>query len=149
MSNFSNSFNWNDYFALSLHLVGISDISECSKVTKSDSIISEACLRASISRAYYAAFCIARNYLRDDLDDPRLKKQNNDVNEHKYVADELTNAQDRTLSKAGKSLSRLRIYRNQADYDDNVRSMKSNTEMSIKLADEIIRSIPTDLTLMQ
>jgi uncharacterized protein (UPF0332 family) len=146
MSNFPEKFNWNDYFALSLNLVGISDVSECSKITKSDGNISEACLRASISRAYYAAFCISRNYLRDDLDDPRLKKQNNDVNEHKYVAEELTNFPDRNLSKAGKNLSRLRIYRNQADYDDNVRGIKSNTEMSIKLADEIIRSIPTDRT---
>jgi uncharacterized protein (UPF0332 family) len=142
MSNFPDKFNWNDYFALSLNLVGISDVSECSKITKSDGDISDACLRASISRAYYAAFCISRNYLRDDLDDPRLKKQNNDVNEHKYVADELTNSRDRSLQKVGKSLSRLRIYRNQADYDDTVRGIKSNTEISIKLADEIIRSIP-------
>jgi ribosomal protein S14 len=143
MSNFSSTFNWNDYFTLSLNLVGISDISECSKITKSDSGISEACLRASISRAYYAAFCICRNYLRDDLDDPRLKKQNNDVNEHKYVAEELTNSPDRNLSKAGKNLTRLRIYRNQADYDDNVRGIKSNIQLSIQLADEIIRSIPS------
>ncbi len=145
MSNFPDKFNWNDYFALSLNLVSISDVSECSKITKTDNSASEACLRASISRAYYAAFCIARNYLRDELDDPRLKKQNNDVNEHKYVADELTNSRDRNLQQVGKSLSRLRIYRNQADYDDRVRGIRSNAEMSIKLADEIIRSIPNNL----
>ena len=75
-----SNFNWVDYFELSLNLAGISAISECSSISKGDNPRSEACLRASISRAYYAAFCIARNYLRDDLDDPRLKKQNNDVN---------------------------------------------------------------------
>jgi hypothetical protein len=100
-------------------------------------------LRASISRDYYVAFCIARNYLRDGLDDPRLKKkQYNDVNEHKYVAEELTNSRDRNLQKVGKNLSRLRIYRNEADYNDTVRPIMSNAEISIKLADEIIRSIP-------
>jgi uncharacterized protein (UPF0332 family) len=142
MSNFSK-FNWNDYFILSLKLVGIGDISECSKITENGNELSEAGLRSSISRAYYAAFCIARNYLRDDLDDPRLKRQNNDVNTHKYVADELTNSRDINLSKAGKNLSRLRSYRNQADYEDNVRGIKSNTVMSIKLAEEIIKLIPS------
>lgn len=141
MSNFSN-FNWNDYFELSLNLAGISDISECSKITESSHGKSNACLRASISRAYYAAFCIARNYLRDELDDPRLKRQNNDVNVHKYVSDELSNSPNRNLSKAGKDLSRLRINRNQADYEDNVRGIESKVAISIKLADDIIRSIP-------
>jgi hypothetical protein len=140
MSSFPK-FNWNDYFHLALNLAGINDISESSKISKGDDTVSEACLRASISRAYYAAFCLARNYLRDELDDPRLKKQNNDVNEHQYVADELSNSKDNRFSKAGKSLSRLRIYRNQADYEDSVINIRKNTEMSIKLADEIIKAI--------
>ena len=145
MSNFSN-FDWNDYFKLSLDLAGISDTSECSKISEGDCNKPEAYLRASISRAYYAAFCIARNYMRDELCDPRLnmKKKDNDINEHKYVADELTHSKDGNLSKAGKKLSRLRTYRNQADYDDNVRSIKSTAEISIKLADEIIRSISSN-----
>ena len=137
-----SNFNWVDYFELSLNLAGISDISECSSISKGGNVRSAAQLRASISRAYYAAFCIARNYLRDDLDDPRLKKQNNDVNEHKYVSDELSNSKNRNLSIAGKNLSRLRINRNQADYEDNIRGIESKVEISIKLADEIIRSIP-------
>jgi hypothetical protein len=42
------------------------------------------------------------------------------------------------MSKAGKDLSRLRIYRNQSDYDDSVRNIASTAEMSIRLADSII-----------
>ena len=145
MSNFNNKFDWRDYFDLSLELAGINSVEEVSDITKDQKSRSESHLRSSVSRAYYAAFCIARNYLRDELDDPRLKKQNNDVNEHKYVADELNNSRDKTLSKAGKDLSRLRIYRNQSDYDDSVRNIASTAEMSIRLADNIIRSIDSKL----
>jgi uncharacterized protein (UPF0332 family) len=145
MLNF-NKFNWIEYFELSLELFGINDISDLAKTDKVKSQQSEAHLRSSISRAYYAGFCIARNYLRDDLDDPRLKRPNNDVNEHKYVADELTNSKDKILSKAGKDLSRLRIYRNQADYDDCIKNISSTAEMSIRLADAIIQSISSKIS---
>jgi uncharacterized protein (UPF0332 family) len=145
MSNFNNKFNWRDYFDLSLELADINNLEEVSNITKDQKYRSESYLRSSVSRAYYAAFCIARNYLRDELDDPRLKKQNNDVNEHKYVADELNNSRDKILSKAGKDLSRLRIYRNQSDYDDIVRNIASTAEMSIRLADNIIQSINSKL----
>jgi uncharacterized protein (UPF0332 family) len=142
MSNF-NKFSWTDYFELSLNLAGIKDLSELSNITKTKQ--SEAQLRSAISRAYYAAFCISRNYLRDELYDPRLQRQNSDVNEHKYVADELINITDKTLNQAGRDLGRLRIYRNQADYDDTVRNIASTTEMSIRLADKIIQIINSKL----
>jgi uncharacterized protein (UPF0332 family) len=140
MSNF-NRFNWIDYFELSLYLAGIKDSSELSTITKTNEIKSEASLRSSISRAYYAAFCVSRNYLRDELHDPRLQRKNSDVNEHKYVADELTNSGDKILTSVGKDLSRLRVYRNQADYEDTVRNIASTTEISIRLADKIIQLI--------
>ncbi len=94
MSNF-NRFSWINYFELSLDLAGIKNLSELSNITKINQ--PEANLRSSVSRAYYAAFCISRNYLRDELYDPRLQKQNSDINEHKYVADELLNIKDKSL----------------------------------------------------
>jgi hypothetical protein len=57
------------------------------------------------------------------------------------VADELINITDKTLNQAGRDLGRLRIYRNQADYDDTVRNISSTTEMSIRLSDKIIQII--------
>jgi uncharacterized protein (UPF0332 family) len=47
-------FDWSDYLDLANELAG--DIA--SQTTE------EAKLRSSVSRAYYAAFCKARNYLR-------------------------------------------------------------------------------------
>jgi uncharacterized protein (UPF0332 family) len=145
MSNFNNNFKWKQYFELSLELAGVKNVEEITNITGDKKPRSEAKLRSSVSRAYYAAFCIARNYLRDELDDPRLKKQNNDVNEHQYVANELENSKDKILSKAGKDLSRLRIYRNQSDYDDSIRNIAATAEMSIRLADNVIRSINAKL----
>jgi uncharacterized protein (UPF0332 family) len=138
MSNF-NKFSWIDYFELSLNLAGIKNLSELQNITKTNQ--PDANLRSAVSRAYYAAFCISRNYLRDELYDPRLQRQNSDINEHKYVADELLNNTDKSLNQAGRELSRLRIYRNQSDYDDTVRNIASTAEMSIRLADMIIQII--------
>jgi len=49
------AFDWSEYLALARHLQG----QESSRFSQ------EAALRCSISRAYYAAFCHARNYARD------------------------------------------------------------------------------------
>lgn len=49
------SFQWVDYLAVARHL----------KEHSGASSYSEACLRASVSRAYYAALMTARNLLRD------------------------------------------------------------------------------------
>jgi len=61
-------FDWSDYLELSRQLVG-----------ESGATIQEARQRCAISRAYYAAFCRARNYLVDHgatitetVDDHRL-----------------------------------------------------------------------------
>jgi hypothetical protein len=71
MSNF-NKFSWIDYFELSLNVAGIKNLSELQNITKTNQ--PDANLRSAVSRAYYAAFCISRNYLRDELYDPRLQR---------------------------------------------------------------------------
>ena len=50
------SFNWSEYLGLAQQLAGKAQIS----ATR------ESRLRSAISRAYYAAFILARNYLRDE-----------------------------------------------------------------------------------
>lgn len=50
------SFNWGDYLSLANALL-----------TKPNTPgPEEAAYRSAVSRAYYAAFCIARNYARDE-----------------------------------------------------------------------------------
>jgi uncharacterized protein (UPF0332 family) len=77
----------------------------------------EALLRASISRAYYACFVIARNYLRD------IKKIEVPIEKaHKFVIDRYTTgfSGSTTASEIGTKLARIRPNREVADYKDSV-----------------------------
>ena len=66
-------FDWEEYFNLAQELAGTNE---------------EAKLRSAVSRAYYSAFCLARNYLRDIQQYPRLwRNKTYDINAHQYVAE--------------------------------------------------------------
>jgi uncharacterized protein (UPF0332 family) len=139
------NFDWSEYFELAQELANIS--SNNSSGLTSDQTkpkISEAKLRSSISRAYYAAFCLSRNYLRDFRHDPRLLKvRNGDINEHQYVADEFKHnkAKNKSMIEVGNDLSRLRQYRNKSDYDDSIYGLEKEVQFSLKLAKNIISKI--------
>ena len=74
----------------------------------------EACCRGAISRAYYAAFCAARNHARDNEGRilPHTAQAHQTVFEH-YASH--ANAQHRIIAP---KLQRLRRERNRADYND-------------------------------
>lgn len=85
--------------------------------------VNEARLRASISRAYYAAFCNARNYM--------LNKDNNifplRYDHHKYLVayykgdlPESKSDVEGIRSKLGKDLDIMRRIRSKVDYDDDI-----------------------------
>src|SRR5579859_2831912 len=84
------SFNWSEYLSLAQELTSSSGTSP----------IQEAHLRAAISRAYYAAFCKARNHLID--------KQGyiipGGVNVHRLVVNEFKNSSDVTRKTVGNLL---------------------------------------------
>src|SRR6266536_662971 len=65
------SFDWSEYLTLAQELTSAS----------TSSPIQEAHLRAAISRAYYAAFCKARNYLlnKDGYVTPRNTNAHQDI----------------------------------------------------------------------
>jgi hypothetical protein len=65
----------------------------------------EALLRCAISRSYYAAFCKARNYLRD-VGEERSLDQSPYV--HQLVIDRFEDSDDRTKEDIGVTLHRLR-----------------------------------------
>jgi hypothetical protein len=99
-------FDWSEYLALAQYLQGQSN-SEFSQ---------EAALRCAVSRAYYAAFCHARNYARDHHgfkpyhnpdDHPRVREHFRKLGNAKIAGD----------------LELLRQWRNQCDYDDNISSI--------------------------
>lgn len=97
----------------------------------------EAIFRTAISRAYYAAFIQARNYLRD-----KEKKRAPDRNKaHQFVINQFQFSPDAFRTRIGRNLKRLRENRNLADYEDTVKGLRKLTTESLRLA----RFILTDL----
>lgn len=138
------NFDWLEYYDLAKELADINSKKSGNSASNPKSKISEAKLRSSISRAYYASFCISRNYLRDILFDPRLSKaRSGDVNEHQYVAEEFehNNGKNKKMIEIGKDLGRLRQFRNKADYEDNMYNLEKDARFALRLAENIITKI--------
>jgi uncharacterized protein (UPF0332 family) len=97
----------------------------------------EACYRTSVSRAYYAAFCIASRYLRES-DGKRY--EGGDA--HKKVREHLQKSGNQLQRMIGNQLQELHFKRIKADYHDNIREKPySLASKSISEAKKIISEI--------
>jgi len=94
----------------------------------------EAALRSAVSRAYYAAFCKARNHLRD-REGHRIPATGR---AHQYVRDKFKKSPDKTRKRIGSDLDRLRSDRNRVDYDDVVLALDAMTNIDLVLAGRVI-----------
>ena len=96
------SFDWSEYLNVARQLLGYGTSPQTG----------EGSLRSAVSRAYYGAFCTARNHLRDkeSLVIPRGR------NVHIWVQDQFQNGRDSVRKDIGATLNRLREARNKADY---------------------------------
>ena len=100
------SFAWVEYLTVAEALVR-------QRGTLADA---EACCRAAISRAYYAAYGAARNYARD-VEGSAFTQTGDD---HRRVLGHYRRAADPLHQEIGAWLFRLRRHRTQADYDDTL-----------------------------
>ena len=122
-------FDWSEYFNLA------KELAETSK---------EAELRSAVTRAYYYAFGLAGNYLRDIQQDPKLwRHKTYDIKAHKYVAEKFIYNQSKSqiMIEIGKDLTRLRIMRNKADYEDTMFNLQRETRNALVLAENIISAL--------
>lgn len=115
-----SSFNWGDYFSLAKSLAKKSD---------------EASLRSSVSRAYYAAFCTARNHAASL--GFRITATGKD---HQLVERFYSGQANRKI--VGLNLGRLRLSRNQCDYRDSVSNLHSIAQLALLQAQKILRIFP-------
>jgi len=120
------TFDWQEYLFLAKNLYDNSD----SFADK------EACLRASISRSYYAAFCKARN-CAIHYDTHSIGREQN---VHGEVKKFYINSPNPQKKQVGNLLDRLRKLRNDADYEDNVtmHSLSSFSEIALRNARRIM-----------
>jgi uncharacterized protein (UPF0332 family) len=121
------SFDWLEYLRLAHQLVapGPSAVSQ------------EARLRSAISRAYYAAFKMAYNYLRDR--DKTIVFVRTDV--HSLVLERYKYSPDRSHREIGVNLDRLRRERNRADYDDSIERLPDTAAKALLQAEKIISGL--------
>ena len=122
------SFEWQDFLTLARQL-------ESSALADP---VCEAKLRSAISRAYYAAFSIARTHLEDRLGFDVADK----AHIHQRVWDEFKESGDRSRKKIGYNGDRLKDKRESADYDYVFEgNLTSDAQFSLSLAERTIDGI--------
>ena len=122
------SFNWADYLRFAESLVS----------TPSSPGPEEAALRAAISRAYYAAFCSARNLAESRGEMTRARRST----DHRLVIDHFQDAPEFVRQQIGADLSRLRRFRNNADYDDRLKDTPLTlAQLSVSIAHGILTAL--------
>ncbi len=120
-------FAWSEYLDLAKELAGVA-----TRPRKT-----EADPRCAISRAYYAAFCSARNLLRtkDRVAIPP------GVQVHDFVIRSFQSHADLVRRGIGANLDRLRTARNRADYDDHVPQVGLFVPLALGWADQILADL--------
>jgi len=94
----------------------------------------EADWRTAVSRAYYAAFHVARRLLADlGFAVPRADRA------HQYLVFRLSNCGEAAVEQAGRDLETLRRLRNRADYDEVPALTQPQAAAAAQLAEGIIQ----------
>jgi uncharacterized protein (UPF0332 family) len=113
--------NWRDFLALAARLAA--------EATEAD-------WRSAISRAYYAAFHVARRLLADlNFSVPRADRS------HQYLIFRLSNCGEPVVEQAGRDLETLRRLRNRADYDEVPSVTQPHAVAAVRRAEDIIRHL--------
>jgi hypothetical protein len=120
------SFDWTEYLSLAQELHGTRIAGPPVSIAAQQ--------RCCVSRAYYAAFILARNRLRDvdHVPVPRTGAA------HTFVAQRYANDPDPVRAQIGIVLERLRSARNACDYDDVVFHLPRLSRRAISRAAQVV-----------
>jgi uncharacterized protein (UPF0332 family) len=119
------SFDWREYLKLAKHLSGLKGTA-CSR---------EAIDRSVVSRAYYSAFCWARNYAQELLG----FRGKGTAEDHRSLRNHLKQT---GRADVAADLNILRRWRNRCDYDDQVDKLDRKVAKAIAAADKVIQRLP-------
>ncbi len=113
--------NWRDFLQLATRLAAAN---------------TEADWRTGVSRAYYAAFHVARRLLADlRFTVPRADRA------HQYLVFRLSNCGESSVEQAGRDLDTLRRLRNRADYDELPILTSAQAAAAVQAADGVIQAL--------
>jgi uncharacterized protein (UPF0332 family) len=118
------SFDWLHYLDLALELYEQAGSSRHS----------DANLRSSISRAYYATYHKSRQLLKNKWGISVSKASN----AHKLVQDEFYRKNQRKIAE---NLYRMRVNRNDADYNDRYTNLEARARENIRRARRVISDL--------
>ena len=121
------SFDWSQYLTLAADLAARAP----------NSTSPEAWFRSSLSRAYYAAFQVARQ----DLERQGRYAPLTGDNAHAYVRDRLKQDPNPSRRKLAFDLERLRTDRNEADYEDVVQGLETMVSSALILAQRVVSTL--------
>lgn len=121
------SFDWSEYLNLAKEFAG-------ETTTPANQ---EAKLRVSISRSYYAAFNLIKDFLQDK-EDPSIPTTGD---AHRYFTRQFKLSPDPVHKSLGYKLTRMRLFRNQADYVALFPGVSAFTKRAIKLSEKVIYSL--------
>ena len=117
------AFDWTEYLKIARFVQ--------SQGNKRAQISAEAAQRCAVSRAYYAAFCYARNYARDNY----KFQPHNKPDDHRNLQEFYVGISKNEVADA---LLRLRQWRNKCDYDDRVTKLPMISAGAITNAQYVI-----------
>lgn len=119
-------FNWEDYLNLAQYLQGNTNVGYSDEAAK----------RAAVSRAYYAAFCYARNYAHDNLAYSLTRDGTEHAALRKHFA--ILGIAKPSYNEIAENLKDLRQWRNFCDYEDMIIDIDTLVESALTGAQEII-----------
>lgn len=124
------SFSWSNVleFAKELH--------------SEDSQYSEAKHRSVISRSYFSAHCMGREFFKQQS---RLPTLDSGAVAHKQLISQLRNHWKEEYKQAGEELDRLRDWRNDSDYDkDTDFDVESQADASVRKAEKVRKTFESE-----
>lgn len=119
------AFDWRRYVEVALYLQG----------GASGHVDAEAALRSAVSRAYYGAYCLARNHARDNQNFMPTGTHR----DHALVRTHFIGQGDYQLAGW---LDQLRQWRNDCDYDDAVPNLAQMVGTALAMAQGVVARFP-------
>ncbi len=118
------AFSWEEFLNLAAHLA-----------LGGHGLHPEASSRSAVSRAYYAAYCYARNHARDN----EGFVPTGTARDHVRLRDHFSLGQKTQLAD---DLEDLRIWRNDCDYEDVVTNLPTLLKSALKRAKDVLDALP-------
>ena len=116
------AFDWSEFLELARGLAG----------QAGRRYSAEASERSAVSRAYYAAFCWARNYAAKSSS----FQHTHTARDHERLREHFKRRGEPQLASA---LNKLRGWRNECDYEDTVTNLHLCVKNAIRTADKVIK----------